>query len=91
MNIWKRKTSEKIYPALYRYWANIPGKGEISIFDKSYYYNLMRKFNVSGDFIKNQLDIIYNFEKDLVKDSTIILKFSLIFQRMNKRRELRIT
>lgn len=32
---------------------------------------------MSGDFIKNQLDIIYNFEKDLVKDSTIILKFFL--------------
>ena len=85
----ERKENENKYPGLYRYWENIPGDGEISIFDRSYYYNLMRKFDVTSDFIKRQLDIIYNFEQDLFNDSTIILKFFLNVSKKEQKKRIK--
>ncbi|MGL4607729.1 MAG: polyphosphate:AMP phosphotransferase [Eubacteriaceae bacterium] len=62
-------------PFLWRYWVKTPEYGQITIFNRSYYSDLLY-----GEFLKqkdyqNRIKQINEFERTLTKDGTIIFKF----------------
>jgi polyphosphate kinase 2 (PPK2 family) len=63
---------------LWRFWIHLPAKGEIVIFDRSWYGRVLvervEKF-ASEDEWKRAYDEINNFEKTLTDDGAILLKF----------------
>ena len=71
---------EKLRPILWRYWLNIPGKGEIGIFDRSWYMPAISD-RVDGELDDHawsiRKDEIKEFERQLVDDGVILIKFWL--------------
>jgi AMP-polyphosphate phosphotransferase len=69
---------EKSRNYLWRFWIHLPAKGEIVIFDRSWYGRVLvervEKF-ASEDEWKRAYDEINNFEKTLTDDGAILLKF----------------
>ena len=65
------------YPFIRKFWVNIPKKGKIKIFDRSFYYKLFEKLDLSDKKIKNRINSIKMTEKALYDDQTIIIKFFL--------------
>lgn len=74
------RTYETQYPWLYRFWLKIPSYGQLAIFDRSWYNELL------NERLRNDLDTaewhrhcedISSFERQLADDGTIILKFWL--------------
>ena len=69
---------EKSRNYLWRFWTRIPAKGEMVIFDRSWYGRVLvervEKFATKDEW-KRAYDEINNFEKTLSDDETIILKY----------------
>ncbi len=81
---------ELLKPFLWRFWVNTPKKGQIVIFDRSWYGKVLveRVDNIAKkkDW-KRAFDEINTFEKQLVDDGCIIIKFFLhISQKEQKKR-----
>jgi polyphosphate kinase 2 (PPK2 family) len=74
---------------LYRFWENIPGRGHISIFDRSWYGRVL--VERVEDFIpkkawKRAYKEINQFEKLLIDDGVVIIK---IFLKISKAEQLK--
>ncbi|GAB4579953.1 MAG: hypothetical protein Fur0022_26920 [Anaerolineales bacterium] len=72
------RTLEKKMPWLWRFWMQIPRRGQIAIFDRSWYGRVLVE-RVEGltpipDWIR-AYEEINNFERTLTADRTIFLKF----------------
>jgi len=69
---------EKSRNYLWRFWIHLPRKGEIVIFDRSWYGRVLveriEKFATEAEW-KRAYDEINNFEKTLTDDGAILLKF----------------
>ncbi len=74
------RTYEKKHPWLWRFWLKIPGRGEIAIFDRSWYGRVLVErvegFVQEPDWRRAYRDI-FDFEHNLADDGTIIIKFFL--------------
>ena len=71
---------ELMRPFLWRFWIKTPPKGRIAIFDKSWYRKVMveRVDNrTESSELENYFEDISTFEKQLVDDGNIIIKFFL--------------
>lgn len=68
---------DESYPFIRKFWVNLPKKGNIKIFDRSFYYKLFEKLDLSDKKIKNRINSIKMTEKALYDDQTIIIKFFL--------------
>lgn len=65
---------------LYRFWKNLPAPGHITIFDRSWYGRvLVEKVDklIDEDRIKDAYREINEFEKQLVDDGIVLIKFFL--------------
>ncbi len=71
---------EKQYNYLWRFWTRMPEKGQIAIFDRSWYGRVLVE-RVEGfarkDEWKRAYEEINNFEKLLVDDGIMVVKFWL--------------
>ena len=71
---------EKERLLLWRFWVNIPEKGRIAIFARSWYSRMLAEM-VSGiewkKNVKQAITAINHFERQLTDDGTIIIKFFL--------------
>lgn len=65
------------YPFIRKFWVNVPKKGYIKIFDRSFYYKIFENLKLSNKEIKARISSIKNTEKALYDDQTIIIKFFL--------------
>ena len=65
------------YPFIRKFWVNIPKKGNVKIFDRSFYYKIFENLKLSNKEIKARISSIKNTEKALYDDQTIIIKFFL--------------
>lgn len=65
------------YPFIRKFWVNIPQKGKVKIFDRSFYYKLFENLSLSDKEIEARISSIKNTEKTLFDDQTIIIKFFL--------------
>lgn len=68
---------DESYPFIRKFWVNLPKKGNIKIFDRSFYYKLFEKLDLSDKKIENRINSIKLTEKALYDDQTIIIKFFL--------------
>lgn len=81
---------EKYYPFLWRFWNMMPGKGRISILDRSWYRILLNdRFDgkTSDKSLVTAVDEINSFEELLTDDHIVLIKFFLaISQKEQKKR-----
>ncbi|AXE35785.1 polyphosphate:AMP phosphotransferase [Chromobacterium phragmitis] len=71
---------EKAKPWLWRFWRNVPGKGGITIFDRSWYGRVLVErvegFASEADWMRAYYEI-NDFEHQLTENGAIVLKFWL--------------
>jgi PPK2 family polyphosphate:nucleotide phosphotransferase len=99
----KRPSDEDIgHNFLWRYWQRIPERGRIGIFNRSYYEEVLvvrvhREILAAqrlppgaagGALWEERYDDINRFERHLVRNGTVILKFFLNVSRAEQRRRL---
>jgi len=68
---------EKSRPFLWRFWNRIPRRGNLAIFDRSFYYKLMNELNIAHHELRREVEDIGSIEQQLADDGTIIIKFFL--------------
>jgi polyphosphate:AMP phosphotransferase len=71
---------ERAQPYLWRFWRNLPRKGRIAIFDRSWYGRVLvervEKFCTEADWMRAYLEI-NDFESQLVRHKIVVVKFWL--------------
>ncbi len=86
------RTYEMQYPWLYRFWLKTPSSGQIAIFDRSWYREVVAA-RVHDDLPANdwrhRCDEITVFERQLADNGAIILTFWLHISRTDQRQRLR--
>lgn len=91
-SIAERDTLEKRMPMLWRYFIKTPAKGQIAIFDRSWYRDLL--YTDTGKKLtkkeyKNRLESIRTMERQLSEDGCLILKFFLLISKKEQKNRLR--
>jgi AMP-polyphosphate phosphotransferase len=80
---------EKARPYLWRFWRHIPERGRIAIFDRSWYGRVLVErvegFCAEADWARAYSEI-NDFEEQLVKNGTVVVKFWL---QISKEEQLR--
>jgi polyphosphate:AMP phosphotransferase len=71
---------ERAQPYLWRFWRHIPRTGRVTIFDRSWYGRVLvervEKFCSEGDWMRAYSEI-NDFEEQLVRHNTVLVKFWL--------------
>ncbi len=83
---------EALRPYLWRFWIKTPKRGNISIFDRSWYTGAIED-RVNGDISEDELEKLLfhmnSFERQLSDDGTLIIKFFLHLSSDEQERRLR--
>jgi len=85
--IFKATREEKQIPFLYRFWLDTPSRGEIYIFDHSWYHQLL-KGKISNKKRKQLIREINEFERTLSDNKTNILKFWFHLSKTEQKKRL---
>ncbi len=73
VNVFEKKTEEDTRRTfMWRFFTNTPSKGEIRIFDRSYYMDVLDDYK---NLDKGKIEHIRAFEKMLIDDNVQIIKF----------------
>ena len=87
--IYEPLPEERLRPFLWRFWTKLPGRGEVAIFDRSWYGRVMVE-RVDGIATKQQWQSAYNeiaqFERMLTDDGMVIVKFWLHISEKEQRK-----
>ncbi|MFO7887673.1 MAG: phosphate--AMP phosphotransferase [Eubacteriales bacterium] len=74
-------------PFIWRFWNRIPRKGNISVFDRSIYFQIMNNLDINLEELEKYTEEIANNEEQLYNDEMIIIKFFLnIKEKTQKKR-----
>ena len=84
----KDESYDDKFPFIRKFWINVPQKGKIKIFDRSFYYKIFEKKNLSDKKIQERIDSIKSIEKALFDDQTIILKFFLNVDKKEQKKRI---
>ncbi len=82
-SVWSQSTTsneERWYPFLWRFWAKTPEKGRFAIFDRGWFAPLIDakvSKSLKKSAIRRLMDDVVCFERQLVDDGTLIVKFFL--------------
>ena len=80
---------EAMRPFLWRFFTRLPGKGEIAIFDRSWYHRVLHE-RVAGDASKRQWQSAFNeinqFERMLTDDGMVMVKVWLHISKKEQRK-----
>lgn len=71
-------TEERLRPWLYRFWTRLPKRGAMAIFDRSWYGRVLREAfekRVPKPVVERAYREIREFERALVEDGAIVVKF----------------
>ncbi len=74
------RTYETTYPWLYRFWLKTPTYGQLAIFDRSWYRQVLAErteSNLSATEWRDRCENIVSFERQLADDGAVILKYWL--------------
>lgn len=86
------RTYEQNHPWLWRFWLKAPDRGEMALFDHSWYHRVLdervEKAVPEQAWRKGFKDIV-EFERMLADDGTVILKFWLHISRKEQKRRFR--
>ncbi len=86
------RTYEMQYPWLHRFWLKTPRQGQMGIFDRSWYRQVLhdRLHNQDTPYTwRDQCDDIVSFERTLANDGAVILKFWLHISKKEQKRRLK--
>lgn len=86
------RTAETHYPWLWRFWQKIPARGQMVMFDTSYYRRVLIdrvEKNVRRRQWENAFQDIADFEEMLAADGTVILKFWLHISKKEQARRFK--
>ena len=83
---------EKLRPFLWRFWTKIPGRGELAIFDRSWYGRVLIE-RIDGLCKKREWQRAYEeinqFERQLADDGTVIVKFWLHISKKEQKKRFK--
>jgi AMP-polyphosphate phosphotransferase len=88
-NVQPPRTYEQEFPWLWRFWLKIPGRGEMAIYDRSWYGRVLEdrvERTVPRAVWRAAFQDIADFERMLADDGTVILKFFLHISRKEQKR-----
>lgn len=71
---------EALRPFLWRFWTRTPARGQITVFDRSWYRRVLQEridLNLGKTQVVQAFDDIQAFERQLTDDGTVIIKFFL--------------
>ncbi len=86
------RTYEKQYPWLYRFWLKIPAYGEVAIFDRSWYREMLAERAGEGGSParwRERCEDVVAFERQLAEDGAVIVKFWLHISRREQARRFK--
>lgn len=86
------RTAETHYPWMWRFWLKIPARGQIVVFDTSWYQRVLRdriSKTITKDELRRAYQEIAEFEEQLAADSTVILKFWLHINKDEQRKRFK--
>ena len=86
------RTFESAYPWLHRFWLKLPSYGQIAIFDRSWYREMLATYtSTAGDnqIWRQRCEDAVTFERQLADDGAIILKFWLHISRKEQSRRFK--
>src|SRR5438477_10219894 len=90
--IFEPSVEEALRPFLWRFWNRIPGRGEIAIFDHSWYFRVLQdrvEKNVSRRAWQSAYNEITQFERMLTDDGMVLLKFWLHISKKEQKRRFK--
>jgi polyphosphate kinase 2 (PPK2 family) len=86
------RTYEKNHPWLWRYWLKLPNRGEIAIFDRSWYGRILVE-RVEGLIPEDEWQEAYrdivDFEQMLAEDGHVIVKYWLHISKAEQKRRFK--
>lgn len=59
------------------FWVHSPEKGHIQVYDRSYYFDLFNRRDMSEEEVQERITWIRHFERALYDDYTVVVKFFL--------------
>jgi AMP-polyphosphate phosphotransferase len=83
---------ERLRPFLWRFWTRTPARGEIAVFDRSWYRRVLNdrvEKEVTGEDVLLAWTEINQFERMLADDGTVIVKFWLHISEKEQRRRFK--
>jgi AMP-polyphosphate phosphotransferase len=83
---------EELRPFLWRFWRRLPARGDMAIFDRSWYQRVLSDRvdgRASRGVWQRSYEEINQFERMLAEDGTLIVKFWLHISRGEQRRRFR--
>ena len=83
----KESEEEQLRPLFWRFWKNLPGEGEITIFDRSWYYSVFQEEGKEKNYKKRCKDIIHT-EELLTREGMLIVKFFLYISKKEQKKRL---
>jgi len=86
------RTYEQQRPWLWRFWLKVPNRGEMVIFDRSWYLRVLAERvegAVTGKMWRDAFRDIVEFERMLADDGTTILKFFLHISKKEQKKRFR--
>lgn len=90
--IFEPSIEELLRPFLWRFWSRIPGRGEIAIFDHSWYMRVLHE-RVEKTVSKREWQSAYNeisqFERMLTDDGMVMLKFWLQISKKEQKKRFK--
>jgi polyphosphate kinase 2 (PPK2 family) len=86
------RTFEQQHPWLWRFWLKVPNRGEMVIFDRSWYYRVLDDRideTVPEKVWRDAYRDITDFERMLADDGAVILKFFLHISKKEQKKRFR--
>ncbi len=83
---------ERLRPFLWRFWIKIPGRGRIAIFDKSWCGRVLEERvdkTVKKSVWLKAFDEILSFERQLINDGYLIIKFFLHIDKKEQKKRFK--
>ena len=86
------RTHEQAHPWLWRFWNKLPNRGQIAIFDRSWYGRVLvervDRLTPESEWRKAYRDIV-DFERTLADDGHILVKFWMHISKKEQRRRFK--
>ena len=86
----KDNEEELLRPFFWKFWKNLPGEGEIAIFDRSWYFSVIKNMkNIDKKEYKRRCREIMDTEELLQNGKTIIIKFFLFISKDEQKKRFK--
>lgn len=91
-SFWNPSGEESERPYYWRFWRTLPARGRIGIYYGAWYHDLLlarTRRKIHADHLESELARIAAFERMLVEDGMLIVKFWFHLSRKDQRRRLK--